>query len=672
MIRFLLAVFLGIVFVAFLPIVLVFLRVNDTFLEPQFYANVLVETDLFNFFYDEALPLIVDENIEEAEEDYPSSIALEGQDVSDALRVVAPPEWLQSQAEHLLEQLVPYATGRTDSFRIDIPLSDRVEAVSPALKQVFVKSNAYDFMSTQEFEDEIDQRIREFGELPFGIEVTAPQVVSLLQEVLPASWIQQQTEANLDRVAEYLTTEGQDVIVVFPLADRVQAALAGGDAPVKVFLRDIGAYDEAYREGVAPLIAERAIERAGGGRDELVMPIVGLFELSLSKEDITTSLQQAPPEEIQGQIEGALDQLMPYLTGESERFSLQISVGDAGRSVLGDLIQQELRLAYQGLPVCTLDQVVSLVRIGLQGEAPICSPGGFSIGEIQTALGVPFPGLSRQRLELACGCDLSLALDTLSYDDMVSVLGIDVESEVEDAIDTYIPSSVVFSDTDLRDILSRDDEETLDRFLDYTRNGFVYTDADLRRDMVEGDSAALGEDTLDRMLDYIRHGFVYTEQDLRDDIAGTEDGPETLERIDLFRSNVGTARSLAAPVLYAILALLLAAVAFLGGRNWRGRVMWAAAFLVLAAAITYVGAGPAYDSAEPWVQAAIDLSIEEEDEISTLLTAKATESVGVIEREFSSEIKTRALYLLAIGLVALTASLLWQRLSRLIPSRKGG
>ena len=63
-IRRVIAVGLGIIMIPLLIFTLLSLRVNDTFLEEQFYKDQLVEADVYNFLYSDALTLAIDQEIE--------------------------------------------------------------------------------------------------------------------------------------------------------------------------------------------------------------------------------------------------------------------------------------------------------------------------------------------------------------------------------------------------------------------------------------------------------------------------------------------------------------------------------------------------------------------------------------------------------------------------------
>ena len=64
--RRLIAIVLGAIMIPLLIVTLLSLRVNDTFLEEQFYKDQLVEAGIYNFLYTEALTVAIDLEIEEA------------------------------------------------------------------------------------------------------------------------------------------------------------------------------------------------------------------------------------------------------------------------------------------------------------------------------------------------------------------------------------------------------------------------------------------------------------------------------------------------------------------------------------------------------------------------------------------------------------------------------
>jgi len=90
-IRRLIAIGLGVLMIPLLIVTLMTLRVNDTFLEEQFYKDQLVEADIYNFLYTDALTLAIDQQLEEAG-GLPLGIDLTTEEIVAAVQATLPPD----------------------------------------------------------------------------------------------------------------------------------------------------------------------------------------------------------------------------------------------------------------------------------------------------------------------------------------------------------------------------------------------------------------------------------------------------------------------------------------------------------------------------------------------------------------------------------------------------
>jgi hypothetical protein len=90
-IRRLIAIGLGVLMIPLLIVTLLTLRVNDTFLEEQFYKDQLVEADIYNFLYTDALTLAIDQQLEEAG-GLPLGIDLTTEEIVAAVQATLPPD----------------------------------------------------------------------------------------------------------------------------------------------------------------------------------------------------------------------------------------------------------------------------------------------------------------------------------------------------------------------------------------------------------------------------------------------------------------------------------------------------------------------------------------------------------------------------------------------------
>ena len=237
-----------------------------------------------------------------------------------------------------------------------------------------------------------------------------------------------------------------------------------------------------------------------------------------------------------------------------------------------------------------------------------------------------------------------------------------------------IPDDIGFTDTDLRQALESsgagDNLEQVDEVRRILKDGWTYTQSDLNEDL---DEEAV--ERLDDIRDFLADGWIYTEVDFRSDVeSGGSAG--TLDDLDLIRKNLDRARTLRLLIVLPAL-LLLVAIGFLGGRGWRGRVAWSAAFLVAISAITFLAFGPVYNVfGETQLDDAREEALEEIDidgdfqGTERLVADRAFDIAESMVNGIASGIALKSLLLLIAGGVALAASIFWDKILSLVRRSK--
>jgi hypothetical protein len=369
-----------------------------------------------------------------------------------------------------------------------------------------------------------------------------------------------------------------------------------------------------------------------------------------------------------------------------------------------DLAEAKLDALLNGLPTCTFAQARQLAEEGISGDTPPCIPRGFSEQDILSGLGADFPGLTMDQISPLLGFDVSLLTDGLSIDRIKEELGDALVDGIRSSIGDAIPAEFTYTDTDLRETLGEDDEETLDNVLEWTRVGYSYTDTDLREDLTGDGDDTSDLDMLDQVLEWGREGLAYTDADLRDDLVGDDGDTSNLDRldqvlewtsegftvteidlqeaiesdagnsttfadIDRYRKLLGTAREFSF-LLYVVPGLLLAAIGFLGGRGWRGRLTWAAVTLGVTAALAFAALGPVYRGfAEPRIdELIVDATADAREGatvLETLVIDKAVTVARSVADAFRGGLTQRSLLFLIIGAAGLALSVLWPAIARL-------
>lgn len=627
-----------------LLLAVVLLEVNDSFLNPNFYRGTLRDADIYNFVLNDLARSALDEARLIPPEDIDPSLdenplvtsGLTTDDLVSALNRALPPQWVQDVVEQVLDQPGDYFTGERDDFTITFQAGDRVVTVVEEFKTLTRKADAYNLLFEQVVIPAIEDALE--TDLPFGINVTADRVVEAVRRVIPPDWVQVNVESALDEVTPYVVGDTDSFNIHIEFSDNVDIALE----EIKSILSESDVYDLVYEEVIEPIISDN------------LGPAVQLpFDISISRVEINDAMRTvAPVEWVQEQAELIVDAAGQYFTQESDTLRIEIDLRDnkaKARTVLVQLARQKVDEIVDQLPDCSFEQLGALVALG-PSRLPECMPAGGTIA----------------------GDQLRRAVS-----DIVESL----EAQVEEAVDTLvlaqIPDTLAYTDQDLRAELvssgASENNDLLDEIRRVIKDGWSYTDADLRADLLEFESQD-SVDLLDDIRSFLADGWVYTERDLREEISNADldavsyldDGRKWFKRVRTWRF-----------LVYLPVIMLMVIIAFLGGRNWAGRVAWAAGYLTISAAAIFVLFGPVYSV---FSGDAIDsLRTEALEEISlidhfantqTMLINKAIDTGVFIVDEFVAGVASKAIIVFIIGLIILSTALLWPRLMEI--ARRSG
>lgn len=620
---------LGVLLLVFLLVALVLQQVGSTFLDPEYYPEELRQANIYEFglvdvptsFLIEARELDPADLPEELDENPLVTFGLSTERIVSSLNRALPPEWVQAQVEQAFDELGRYIAWERDTFEIKIDAGDQARTMVSEIKSLLSDADAYTLLFEEVIDSAIEDAVAE--ELPLGLDISGGRVVESVRRVVPPEWVRAQVEAALDEVTPYFTGERDTFEVRVELSDRVDIALD----EVKDLLRETDAYDLLYDEVVEP-----QVKKILG--DTVDLPL----GLTVTIDEVLDALRQAaPPEWVQEQAEMVIAEAGPYLTGRADKLTAKVSLVDnkrAASAAIEEAVDAKLRRAVARLPECTGEAVFGAGLAVRSGKIPGCIP----------------PNTDPEQV--------------------LDVLNVDIVGLMDRFILGSIPDNISFTDTELRQALDlaggSENVELLDDLRELVADGWTYTDEDLRRNIRDAfddpndADEALGR--LDDVRDFFDDDFTYTEIDLREDILRLGDQSD-LEDFDDGRKYLGWARTYRL-LVYLPVVLVLVAVGFLGGRRWRTRLAWAAAFLAVSSAIILVASGPLYavfgESAledareEAFEQARFSDSFGNSER---LLLDKAFDVLDSVVDGFASGIAFKSLILLLIGLVALGVSL---------------
>jgi hypothetical protein len=594
--------FILVFFLLFAALLLV-TQVNCGLGSATFYADRLEDTETYDFLYDTVVPSALDEIEEEQASDFPIDVDALKQEAVATAEAILPPEWLDETFRSALGAVLPYILGDKDEFSFTLDTRERVEHATDVIKDETLESDAVASLYDDGMSYLAEQLVENQDNLPFSLELAEADVEGALKEAAPLDWIKPQVSAAIDSALPYFTKDSDHFTVTLWMQDRVDAV---ADALVDLLAGE-ETYDYVIEQIITPVVTEN-IEQA------VNLP----FSVTLLQDEIATALEDSLPQSwVRAQFESIVDAIAAYMKGETGSISVVIDIADVkddAVAALAHMADQELESLFYSLPTCSMTQFLLQLQ-GLQaGEIPNCRPA------------------------------------TVSYEEFKSFAGVDVEASVEEMIGDDIPDQWVFTEADLRSAMGADNEDFLDEARDAVADGWEYTEADLL-DALDQDE----RDTLEDIRDWIADGYTFTHEDLRE-LA--EDNDVDLEPFDEAREHVHTARTWWW-ALWLVPAICLVSIGFLGGRNWKSRLAWAVAVLLISSIILFVGYATAYSSyGEPELQEVL-MGPGEYEGLEQDLAEQGNKIILNSVDAFNSGLQYKTLWFLIGSAVVLIGVLAW-------------
>ncbi|TET49602.1 MAG: hypothetical protein E3J57_00255, partial [Dehalococcoidia bacterium] len=594
------AVLLAVIFVILSLLVLVAFRVNATVGNPDFYAEQLQQADVYHFIYDDVLPVALEESdVGEDTGGIGVIISPLKPHLSNVVRQTLPPEWLQAQVEHAIDEVVPYVWGETATFRIIIPLKDRVEAGGEAIRSVLHRSDVFPVLYGQLIQlitEEIAPA--EDGALAM-LAISEEEMEVMLRKVVPEDWLLEQIDSAFNEMVPYLTKEQAhftlEIDITRPL-DELEKVLAD-------FLSRRETYDSLFAEMLAPTIQQNL-----AGITQLP------FDVELTDDEIIAAARAVMPLEwYQPLVKDLVSQIFAYLRGEQAELELVIPLADRKPEIaaaLGELADEKMGSAFDSLPVCSRAHLLELLS-DPSLENILCRPAD------------------------------------ISYQEFKELVGIDVGSLVQPLIEMGIPDEWILTEADMNQLFGGEEEDNiLNQVRELVQEGLVFDEEDLNK--VIGTDVAL-EDIRQSIAD----GLTFTEQDFKSLMGDTGDtgAGEQMEAFEQVRSGLGMAKKWL-NFVWIIPFLLLLAVGVLGGRQWSSKLIWAAALLAAMALIAYIIFGPVFSAtAQPVIDQTLAMEFNQTEGITSLMAQKGTILAQNAVDSFISGLRNQAIAIIIASVV---------------------
>ena len=615
------AVGLGIVFFLALVTTLAVQAANSTVARPDFLADQLEEADAYAFVIDHLTPALLQDAWRldaeefgwEFDENPLVASGLTPEQVAAAVRRALPPEDLELLLAPAVEQVGAYLAGERDEATLRVDAAAHLDALVTELNDLMLESGAYARLIDREFgpifAEWVDQGLPPGGEdsrwVGFLRGSGGGEAGGSLVRVFDSVVTPEWVAAQVEGAAEELMGYGVGRSEGFEVRIALTPTqVEEAAAEIEAVIREAHPSVLAYETVVEPVAEERL--------DEVVELPYGIV---IARPDVLDALRDAiSPEWLDEQAAILAAGVATYVTGQADAFVAEFDIvpaRDRAARALTAAASGALRDRLQLLPQCTTAAQAAVARETLRRDLPACLP------------------------------------PEAVLDDVVRLANPVIAAAVRESVLAPIPDLVSYSEQDLRLALEEDGGPDALVALDDVRSVFgeswTYTDADLRADLAD-DKDVL--DLIDDLRAALSTGYVIETTDARE---------------------AAEALTGAVWLSAAVAALLLAAVAFLGGRSWRGRLAWAAVTLLVAAAVIAVVSGPVYQSVSGAVLDDIrgELAAEPGDRFavtSDLLVDKLIEVVETAADEVVAPIARISLILAVAGAIAVVAAIFWRRI----------
>ena len=368
--------------------------------------------------------------------------------------------------------------------------------------------------------------------------------------------------------------------------------------------------------------------------------------MSVAREEVIDALAQgAPSSWVQLQAERLIDYIGPYVAGRSDGFSTEITLTrnkeEASKSLTGVAVAR-LRETLMGLPVCETTGCRTSLAGRTRAEATAA----------RRRLGRMLPDCIPPEV---------------SDSEIIEQAEAAIVNSVQTLVFAPVPDTITFTESHLRSTLERsggpETLEHLDRLRAILNEGWSYSEGDLRADLSERGDAL---QALDGVRSFLGDGYSHTygARSVGGSISHLERaldrGREQSEFVRRYQW-----------IAYVAAPFLLAAVGFLGGAGWRGRIVWMSSTLLISAILIFLLSWPMQDVLADTVikQSGVEVS-DRPDGIfqgtSRLLSGMWVEVIEAFSDEFAGGIRQYSLALAGIAAAVLLTGVFWHRMIALV------
>lgn len=525
-------------------------QVVDTVTDPDVVIGMMNDAEAYDYVYDNIIANLVHDTVEKGievnsglgESAAPNTLRFDDPDaaadtITGLIEALVPREFVQEKFEQGLSSVVPYLRGDADEFTIDLEVQQRVLAV-PAIARDAVRDLS---LTERVIDDLLIPQVAEFSTDVFdgalGISFTRQENEDNARLIFAPEWLERQLFGAIDEITPYFAGEADSFKVVLRFDDRL--VIIGQILKDKLGSQNT-LYNLVFAQVIDPLIQQTVAQSTSVG-----------FGISLTEQEVTDAFEViAPRNWVREQGDGVIDALIDYLVGTTNDLNYAVDLEDrktAATFELQALARRKLETALSAIPACVSPaDAVGATRDLAARQLPRCLAGG--------------------------QVTVNLALSTF---------GPIMDAQVGSFVGSQVPSLVSYSLSDFESQVGGEFDIVTD-LRERVMEGVSFTEQDLIDALADENSPESRADA-EEMLQILADGVRITEKNIEDNLA-----PAALKQFNQIRDYLNLGLKLRW-LVWILVLLPLIGIAFLGGRDWAGRLKWAGGVAAVCALIVYAG-----------------------------------------------------------------------------------
>ena len=236
-------------------------------------------------------------------------------------RLILPPEWVEEQLFHTVDELTTYFVGDSDGFSVLIKLEDRVVIIGEILKDKISSDNTlYKLVFAKVIDPAIQRTVDQSTSVGFGVSLTEQEVTDAVELIAPPEWVRGHGDGVIDALVDYLLGDEDDLNYSVDMTARKAAAAKELQALARIKLVSTLESTPACTSSAAAFASTKAV--ASG---KVPPCLSGGPMINLALEAFVPKMDQQVESFVMRQIPGEISYSLSDFAGQGDGVDQQLS-----------------------------------------------------------------------------------------------------------------------------------------------------------------------------------------------------------------------------------------------------------------------------------------------------------------------------------------------------------